>query len=93
MTEEEQADYGPVPSEDRGPQYPYGLRICLCDAELDKLGLKADCDVGDLVDMRCFATVTSVSKSQRADGTGCCRVELQIERMSVENEMTESEDD
>ena len=74
------------------PRFPWGLRISLTHKELEKLGLDADCDVGDMIDMRCFATVTSVNKNDNTDGPSC-RVELQIEKMSVENEMDESEDD
>ncbi len=74
------------------PDYPYGLRISLTHKELEKLGLDADCDVGDMLDMRCFATVMSVSKSED-DGGSRCSVELQIEKMAIEDEMDESEDD
>lgn len=73
------------------PDYPYGLRISLSHNELEKLGLDADCEVGDMLDMRCFATVTSVSKNEDAGGKGC-RIELQIEKMAVENEMNEGEE-
>ena len=69
-------------------RYPYGLRICLCDEELTKLGLDAGCDEGDYLDIRAFATVISVHKENGAN-----RVELQIEKMSVENESHESPDD
>jgi hypothetical protein len=68
--------------------YPYGLSLTLTEDELEKLGLDTNCDVGDLVDIRAFAEVTSVSKHQ-SDGKDRCRVELQIVRMSVENEDTE----
>jgi hypothetical protein len=71
------------------PNYPWGLRICLTHKELAKLGLEADCEVGDYLDLRCFATVTSVSKTDDAASGPCCRVELQIEKMSVENENDE----
>jgi hypothetical protein len=77
----------PIPMSDR-PRYPYGLRICLTHSELNKLGLDADCNVGDMVDLRCFAEVTSVSKNQTERGDEC-RVELQIEKMSVEPEAEE----
>ncbi len=94
MTEEERADYGgsmTVP-EDRGPEYPWGLRICLSDAEMDKLGLDPkEADVGDMIDMRCFAIVTSVSMNQRGDGTNCARVELQIQKLAIESEMDSDE--
>ena len=66
------------------PDYPCGTRIVLCDPELDKLGLDADCDEGDMIDMRCFGVVTSVHKEN-----GNNRVEIQIQKMSVENEMEE----
>lgn len=74
------------------PRYPYGTRICLTEKELEKLGLEADCDIGDVIDIRCFATVTSVSKNETESGC-TSRVELQIEKMAVEPEMGESEDD
>lgn len=74
---------------DRGPQYPYGLKVSLCEKELEKLRLDvSDASVGDLVDMRCFGTITSISQNDGPDGP-CCRVEIQIERMAVENEETE----
>lgn len=78
----------PVKSEDM-PQYPYGLRICLSQDELEKLDLEADCEVGDVIDLRAFARVTSVSKNQMSDGSQQCRVELQIEQLAVENESSE----
>jgi len=72
--------------------YPYGLRICLTERELEKLDLKPDCEVGEVIDMRCFATVTSVSTEQR-NGRNTARVELQIERLAVENESQETPGD
>lgn len=66
-------------------RFPYGLRICLCDEELKKLGIDADCDVGDYLDLRGFATVLAVHKE---DGSN--RVELQIEKLSIENESNEA---
>ena len=88
MDDERQLDH-PMPYEmPERARYPYGLRICLCDDELKKLGLDADCDEGDYLDIRAFATVISVHKEQ-----GQNRVELQIEKMSVENESSESPDD
>ena len=67
------------------PDYPYGLRICLTHKELEKLGLEADCAIGDSVDLRALAEVTSVSKNDYGDGPEC-RVELQIKKLAVENE-------
>jgi len=66
------------------PQFPYGLRICLTHSELRKLDLDADCEIGDTIDIRAFAEVTSISK----DGDNC-RIELQIQKLAVEDENTE----
>ena len=93
LTPEERAEnFGPALADAKGPQYPYGLRICLTHDDLAKLGLNFDCDIGDLVDMRCFGTVTSISQNDGPDGP-CGRVEIQIERIAIENELTESEED
>lgn len=70
------------------PDYPYGLRFCLTDKELKKLKLDDDCQVGDMIDMRIMAEVTSVSK----DGDSC-RIELQGQKVALEDENNESEDD
>lgn len=94
MTPEEMADNA-MPCGDSGaPEYPWGLRGCFTDAELAKLGLNIrDASIGDLLDMRVFATVTSISENRKADGTSCCRVEWQIEKIAVEDEMREDGDD
>ena len=81
----------PAAMEDKGPRYPYGLTICLTDAELEKLNLKADCDVGDAVDLRCFGVVTSVSKNQRSDGTNSSRVEIQIQKLALQDDLMDDE--
>lgn len=91
LDDEDKLDFtAPMPV-DR-PDYPYGLRICLTEKELGKLGLDGDCEVGDMLDMRCFATVTSISKNDSGGGSSC-RIELQIEKMAVEDEMAEPEDE
>jgi len=74
------------------PDYPYGLKICLTEKEIGKLRLSADCEVGEVIDMRAFAEVTSVSVEKR-DGKETCRIELQIQRLALENESTESTGD
>ncbi len=87
LTDEEKYDsVMPMPMDT--PDYPPGLRICLTERELSKLDLPDNCEIGDLIDMRCFARVTSVSKSDGPDGARC-RVELSIESLALENEMTE----
>jgi hypothetical protein len=67
------------------PVYPYGLSICLCNDELEKLGLDASCEVGDMITMECLAKVTSVSKNDTTEGTKT-RVELQIVAIATEDE-------
>ena len=76
----------PMPMANK-PRYAYGLRICLCEDELKKLDLDLP-SVGDVIDLRAFAEVTAVS-----DGECGRRVELQIQKMAVENEMAEDEKD
>jgi hypothetical protein len=88
LDDEDQLDaICPMPMADR-PRYPFGTRICLTHKELAKLGLEADCDVGDLIDLRCFAEVTSISKNDSGNGEDC-RIELQITHMAAEDEMSE----
>lgn len=69
-------------------EYPYGLRITLTHEELKKLQLAPDCCVGDVIDLRAFAVVTSISMNETDRGQEC-RIELQIQKLAVENEMTE----
>ena len=66
------------------PDYPFGLRICLCGPEMGKLKLDpTDVKIGDYLDIRAFGEITSVSRE---------RVEIQLQRMSVENETDENEE-
>lgn len=78
----------PIPCDQ--PDYPYGLRICLTEKELKKLGLPIP-EVGDYLDMRAYACVTSVSCDKRESGD-TCRVELQIEKIACENEDDEAKE-
>jgi hypothetical protein len=74
------------------PRYPYGLAISLTEKELDKLGLKPDCEVGDMLHLFAMSRVTSVSCHENQGGQSC-RVELQIIALSVEDEDGENESD
>jgi hypothetical protein len=74
----------PVPMPEK-PDFPYGLRICLTNPELEKLDLDPlDCRAGHIIDLRAFARVTHVGVDRMEDGRECCRVELQIEELAVE---------
>lgn len=82
--EEKEEATSPVPFE--GPDYPYGLCICLCEDELEKLGLD-NIKHGDLIHIHGMAKVTSFNKSDHGS-----RAELQITNMSAENEADEDKE-
>ena len=63
------------------PDYPYGLRICLSEKELAKVGMKLP-EVGEYVELRAFACVKSVSCDSTDQGE-TSRTELQIEKLAV----------
>lgn len=89
MTDEEKLDQlMPVQPSDGVPEYPPGLRICLCDGELEKLDLEEDPDVGDYIDLRILGRVTSFSNYN-----GKRRVEIQGEKIAMEIEDDEGPDD
>lgn len=93
LDDEDQLDaVMPIPMPEK-PRYPYGLRICLTEAEFKKLGLDhADAEVGAMFHGHFMARVTSVS-SNEDDGGEHCRVEAQIESLAVESEDEENEDE
>lgn len=72
----------PVAGKVMQPDYPWGLRINLGDSELKKLDIDDLPSVGDYIDLRAFARVTSVSANE-VEGGKSCRVELQIEKLGV----------
>jgi hypothetical protein len=74
---------GAVP---QAPVYPYGLGICLCTEELEKLGVDyEDWQVGEHFHLFAMAKITSISKNETAEGENC-RVELQIVSLEGESE-------
>ena len=91
LTEEEQLEMvSPCPPDiANAPKYPYGLCITLDEKTLEKLGLDDDPEVGDVIDLRAFATVTCVSRNESAGGDLRRRIELQIEKLAVEDEADE----
>ena len=75
------------------PDFPYGLRITLTEAELEKLGLdESEAEVGAMFHGHFMARVTSVSRNDDGDKK-CCRVEAQIEDLGIESEDQENEKD
>lgn len=87
--EEEVQEMTAAPSAAMIADYPYGLCLCLTHEELDKLDLDySDADVGDMIDLRAFAKITSKSERE-INGKPDVRIELQITSLAVENESTE----
>lgn len=80
----------PMPMPDK-PKYPYGLRICLTEAEFEKLKLDAaEAFVGGIVHGHFMAKITDVSASDTEHGSRS-RVELQITQLCIESEDEENE--
>lgn len=83
----------PIGSFMNSPLYDYGLTLCFSNETLEKLHLNDDVEVGDMLDIRAMAKVTSVSKNDTGDGEKC-RVELQLTHIGLpDNESTEYNDD
>lgn len=73
-------------------KYPFGLSICLCEDELEKLDLDhGDCEPGDYLHLHALARVTSVSSTETEDGNRC-RIELTMTHIAVENENDENDE-
>jgi hypothetical protein len=93
LTDEEKLDAMPslAPALKDQPDYPWGLRISLTDREFAKLGIKPPKSTDEVIDIRALCAVRSVSTDKTADGKECCRVELQIEKLALENENDEED--
>lgn len=92
LTSEEQLDDS-LPCVPIGKEiYPYGLRICLTEKELVKLGLDPkEASVGGMFHGHFMARVTCVSENETSDGANS-RVEAQIESLCIESEDMENEE-
>lgn len=88
----EQQNDAVSPAPINAPLYDYGLHLCFNHETLEKLNLDDDVEVGDMLDLRAMAKVTSVSKNDTGDGEKC-RVEMVLTHIGVENESTEYDDD
>lgn len=91
-SKEEKAESVAMTAVDAVPDYPYGLCICLCQNELEKLGLEdEDVQIGDMIHLHAMATVTSISKQDSQAMGPSCRIELQITNLaSLEDEDEEN---
>lgn len=80
----------PMPCE--RADYPYGLRLSLTEKELEKLNLDDDeAEAGGLIHGHFMGRITSVSREDR-EGKKSCRVEIQIEDLSIEAESEEDKE-
>lgn len=70
------------------PDYPCGLRICLTEKEMGKLGLDPSVAVADGMVHGHFMARILPGSNVGVDGT--CRIELQIEDLAIESEDEEN---
>lgn len=93
LSDEEKHDLTvPMEGKPSVPEYPWGLRICLTEKELQKLGLDiAEAFVGGMVHGHFMARVTSVSANETTDGEQS-RIEMQIEDLCIESEDEENKE-
>ncbi len=75
-----------------GPQdeYPYGLRICLDDDSMAKLGLTGTFELGRKLTLNATVEVVSSSKRETDEGPEF-NMDLQITEMELNNENTNSD--
>jgi hypothetical protein len=71
-------------ADDTPPKYPAGLRLCIEDDQLDRLGLD-EVAVGDVLTIEAHVKVVAYSESADDDDDGAiaCRLELQITDLGV----------
>lgn len=79
--------------ESDGPDYPYGLSLCLGKDELEKLGITDLPDVGDEMHIYAVAKVTNVHQSASESGDDSRGITLQICQMGTMEADDADEDD
>lgn len=85
-------DQMPMPVTATKPNYPYGTRLSLTEKEIAKLDVDPAEFVKDgIIHIHGLARITDVHHSDGQTGK-TCRVELQIEDMSIESEDAENDD-
>ena len=71
-------------------EYPYGLRICLDNESLKKLGVKNTFAVGTVLKLEAVVEVSSASMRETESGPEFS-MDLQITEMELEKENTNSD--
>lgn len=84
LSDEEQKEYGGTAMAPK-PLYPYGLSINLDHGAMEKLGLGLP-RVGDVIEFKCRAQVTSASEYASLNDPECS-CGLQITNMEVSREL------
>ncbi len=75
------------------PEYPYGLRISLTEAEMAKMGIDpAEAVRGGYFMLHALCCVTSINFTDSESGQ-CCRLEAQIEQATVDGDDEPDADD
>lgn len=89
LTDDEKHDFVAPIAVDT-PKYPYGLRICLSQDEIAKLGIDPEeAVVGGYFTLHAICCVTSVSSDETETGKRF-RMEAQIEKMAVDSDAEET---
>jgi chromosome condensin MukBEF ATPase and DNA-binding subunit MukB len=84
MTKSEKKDTMPTTAEANSPSYPYGLRLSLDSAALEKLGITSLPKVGAKLMVHGMGVVTSVSQHESKNNDSR-NVEIQLQEMGVES--------
>lgn len=74
-----------------GPEYPYGLRICLSPEVIKKLDLAKLPEVGQMMGLHAVVEVVGVNIENAYNGGRDKKVELQITDMVLKDKSEDSE--
>lgn len=89
LSDDQKLDMATPIAMDERPEFPYGLRISLTEAELEKLGIDiSEATVGGYFMLHALCCVTSVSCNETDTGKNC-RLEAQLEQMAVDGDDAE----
>lgn len=82
MTPAERSEY-PETAMASQPVYPYGLRLCLCDDALKKIGITELPKIDEVMEITCKVQVVSVRSQKVSDEYNDDGVDLQITDMEI----------
>ena len=92
LDDEEKLDMVQPMKVDSLPEFPYGLRICISQDEMAKLGIDPeDVQVGGYFMAHVYCCITSMSSDKKSDGSEYHRMEAQIEQMEILGDDAEAE--